>query len=84
LILRFGEFDLDDALSELRRAGSAVEIQPKALDPLLFLARRRERVVSKRELLEQVWPGVVVSEGALTTAVNAARAAVSTPARIRR
>ncbi len=76
MILRFGEFELDDALSELRRAGSVVEIQPKALDLLLYLARQRERVVPKRELLEQVWPAVVVSEGALTTAVNAARAAV--------
>jgi DNA-binding winged helix-turn-helix (wHTH) protein len=74
LILRFAEFELDDALSELRRGGVRIEIQPKTLDLLLYLARNRERVVSKRELLEQVWPGVVVSEGALTTAVNTARA----------
>ncbi len=74
LILRFGEFELDDAQSELRRGGARVEIQPKPLDLLLYLARHRERVVPKRELLEQVWPGVVVGEGALTTAVNTARA----------
>jgi DNA-binding winged helix-turn-helix (wHTH) protein len=74
LILRFGEFELDDAQSELRRGGARVEIQPKPLELLLYLARHRERVVPKRELLEQVWPGVVVGEGALTTAVNTARA----------
>ena len=76
MILRFGEFELDDALVELRSRGARVEVQPKVLDLLLYLARHRERVVPKRELLEQVWPGVVVSEGALTTAVNAARAVV--------
>ncbi|HKC50817.1 MAG TPA: AAA family ATPase [Myxococcota bacterium] len=76
MILRFGEFELDDALSELRRDGAPVEIQPKPLELLLYLARHRERVVPKRELLEQVWPGVVVGEGALTTAVNTARSAV--------
>jgi DNA-binding winged helix-turn-helix (wHTH) protein/tetratricopeptide (TPR) repeat protein len=76
LILRFGEFELDDALSELRRRGARIEVQPKALDLLLYLARHRERVVSKRELLDELWPGVTVSEGALTTAVNTARAVV--------
>ena len=77
MTLRFGEFELDEDLCELRRRGSRVEVQPKALDLLLYLARNRERVVSKRELLDRVWPGVVVSEGALTTAVNVARTVVS-------
>jgi DNA-binding winged helix-turn-helix (wHTH) protein len=76
LILRFGEFELDDAQRELRRGGVPLEVQPKAFELLLYLARNRERVVSKRELFEQVWPGVMVSEGALTTAVNTARGAV--------
>ncbi|HXX47687.1 MAG TPA: AAA family ATPase, partial [Myxococcota bacterium] len=76
MTLRFGEFELDEDLCELRRGGARVEVQPKALDLLLYLARNRERVVSKRELLDRVWGGVVVSEGALTTAVNVARAVV--------
>jgi len=76
LILRFDEFELDDALCELRRGGTRVEVQPKALDLLLYLARNRDRVVSKLELLERVWPGVVVSDGALTTVINTARAVV--------
>jgi len=76
LILKFGEFELDDGLCELRRGGTRVEVRPKSLDLLLYLARNRERVVPKRELLEQVWPGVVVSEGALTTTMNLARAVV--------
>ena len=76
MILRFGEFELDDVSSELRCRGARVEIQPKALDLLLYLARNRDRVVPKRELLDRVWPGVVVTEGVLTTAVNTARACV--------
>ena len=54
MTLRFGEFELDEDLCELRRRGSRVEVQPKALDLLLYLARNRERVVSKRELLDRV------------------------------
>ncbi len=75
-MLSFGDFELDETVPELRRAGAVVELQPKVLDLLLELARQRDRVVSRRELLERVWPGVVVSDGALTTAVNAARAAL--------
>src|SRR5262245_12798565 len=76
VILRFDEFELDDALCELRRDGTRVDVQPKALDVLLYLAQNRERVVSKRELLERVWPGVIVTEGALTTVINTARSFV--------
>ena len=65
MILHFGEFELDDGLRELRLRGARVEVQPKALDLLQYLAQHRDRVIPKRELLEQIWPGVVVSEGAL-------------------
>jgi len=84
LILRFGEFELDEALCELRCRGAVVETQPKALDLLSYLARNRDRVVPKRELLEKLWPGVFVSDGALTTAVNTVRAVLGDTAAAQR
>jgi DNA-binding winged helix-turn-helix (wHTH) protein/tetratricopeptide (TPR) repeat protein len=76
VIFVFGEFELDLALFELRHMASAVAVQPKVLDVLFYLVRKRDRVVSKQELLENVWPGEVVSETALTHAVMEARRAV--------
>jgi DNA-binding winged helix-turn-helix (wHTH) protein len=73
---RFGEFELHEALFELRRGGVRVALQPKALDVLLYLLRHRDRVVPKEELLGQVWPGVVVSEASLNKAVAAIRRAL--------
>lgn len=74
--LSFGEFELDEARFELRRSGEAVEVQPKVLDLVFYLATHADRVVTKTELLDHVWPGVVVTEASLSQAVSAARRAL--------
>src|SRR5687767_4352822 len=76
VILRFHDFELDEARFELRREGQIVPVQPKALDLLLYLAKHRERAVRKRELLEQLWPDTTVSEASLSQAMSLARRAV--------
>jgi len=76
MIFRFGDCELDSGRYELRRSGTPVAIEPKALDILLYLAGERQRLVPKQELLAAVWPGVHVTESTLTRAVSLARAAV--------
>ncbi len=73
---RFGNCEVDPARRQVRLNGLAAEPQPKALDLLLYLIEHRDRVVDKDELLEKIWPGVVVSESALTQALRKARAMV--------
>ncbi len=75
-IVAFGEWELDFQRSELRRAGSAVDLQPTPLRVLLYLAAHRDRVVARTELLGHVWKGVVVGDEALTTAIAEARRAI--------
>jgi pimeloyl-ACP methyl ester carboxylesterase/DNA-binding winged helix-turn-helix (wHTH) protein len=76
MILRFEEFEIDTALREVRRGGVTRALQPKPFAVLEYLAFNRERVVPKEELLEALWPGVVVSEGSIQRAVSLARAAI--------
>jgi DNA-binding winged helix-turn-helix (wHTH) protein/tetratricopeptide (TPR) repeat protein len=73
---RFGEFELDLALYELRRRGRRVPIEPKALDLLAHLIDHRHRVVSKDELVAALWPREVVTEASLTYCVSSARQAL--------
>ena len=75
-MLLFGDCVLDADRRELRRASAAVSIGPQAFDLLLFLVENRARVVSKRDLLEAVWGGRVVSESTITSHINAARTAI--------
>jgi serine/threonine-protein kinase len=75
-VFAFGDFEADEALRELRRAGRPVELQATPLRLLLYLLRNRDRVISKDELLDQVWSDTAVSEGALSTAVKEIRNAL--------
>jgi DNA-binding winged helix-turn-helix (wHTH) protein/tetratricopeptide (TPR) repeat protein len=75
-IYSFGAFELDEALYQLRHAAAVVKLEPRVFDVLLYLVRHRDRVVSKDELLNEVWHGQAVSESVLPTNVAAARRAL--------
>lgn len=70
------KFELDIARRELRVGGRQVKIQPKVFKLLQYLVERPERAVSKDELMEELWPGLHVSETALTRCVMKARRAI--------
>jgi DNA-binding winged helix-turn-helix (wHTH) protein len=72
----FGRFLLDVERRELRLGEREVPLQPRAFDVLVHLVRNRDRVVSKRELLDAVWADVVVSDGSLKRAVSLIRSAL--------
>ena len=51
-------------------------MEPQAFDLLLHLVRHREQVVSRDEIMEQIWDGRIVSESALSTRINTVRKAI--------
>lgn len=53
--LAVGDLEIDVAAREARLSGEALDLSPKEFDVLRFLAERRGEVVSKRELLAEVW-----------------------------
>ncbi|MFO1112085.1 MAG: winged helix-turn-helix domain-containing protein [Bradyrhizobium sp.] len=73
MTLRFGPFELDEAGRVLMCARQEVSLQPRVFDLLVYLAHNRDRVVSKDELLEAVWPHVTVTDNSLQRAVSALR-----------
>lgn len=72
-VFRLGNAELDTAARQIRFNQEAVDVQPKVFDLIEFLIRARERVVSKDELFDVIWPAVVVSEASLTQTVKRAR-----------
>jgi tetratricopeptide (TPR) repeat protein len=70
---RFGDFELYPADRLLKRAGAPVQLQPKAFDALLCLVRRAQSLVSKKELINTLWPSVFVSEANLTNIIVSLR-----------
>jgi DNA-binding winged helix-turn-helix (wHTH) protein/Flp pilus assembly protein TadD len=72
----FGELTLDATERRLQRAGQPIPLAPKALDVLITIVRSAGTLVTKRELLELVWPGSFVEEGILAVHVSALRKAL--------
>ncbi len=77
--LRFAGFELrprDRLLLDAR--GEAVPIGGRAFDVLVALAQRPGQLVTKQQLLDLAWPGLVVEEGNLTVQVSNLRKVLGT------
>jgi len=72
----FDNLILDTDTRELLRGNVAIAMQPQVFDLLTYLVQNRERVVSKDELLADLWGGRTVADSTLATHVNAARKAI--------
>jgi DNA-binding winged helix-turn-helix (wHTH) protein len=62
VIWAFESYELDEQNFALNRAGRPVELRRKVFDVLHYLVRHHDRMVSKEELLQQVWPGETIQE----------------------
>ena len=62
MIYEFSNYSLDLALRELRCDGQSIHVEPQTFDVLHYLVTNRERVVSKDDLIAEVWKGRIVSE----------------------
>jgi len=71
--LRFGNVEVRPSTRELLLDGIPAKLGARAFDVLLALVERRDRVVGKNELLEVVWPGMVVEENNLQVQVSMLR-----------
>ncbi|MGM0584580.1 MAG: winged helix-turn-helix domain-containing protein [Pseudomonadota bacterium] len=76
MIYAFEDCTLDLDRVELRRAGEPVAIEPQVFEVLRVLIDRRERVVTRDELLAQVWNGRFVSDSALSSRIKSLRRAI--------
>jgi TolB-like protein/DNA-binding winged helix-turn-helix (wHTH) protein/Flp pilus assembly protein TadD len=52
---RFGDFELDVAAYELRRAGRAVRLERQPMDLLILLVAHRGQLVSRAEIVDKLW-----------------------------
>src|SRR5262245_59969183 len=69
----FGRFVVLPLERRLLADGKPVAVGPRAFDVLLVLIERPGRLVTKDELLERVWPKLVVEENNLQVQVSSLR-----------
>ncbi len=76
MIFVFDEWKLDSELYELRRDGRPSKVEPRVFDLLHLLVRNRDRVLSRDEIVDEIWDGRIVSEATISTCLKAARQAI--------
>ena len=71
--LVFGPFRLDPANACLWHGAEAVVLPPKAFDVLHYLVTHPDRLVTKDELLDAVWPETAVTDAVVRNAIGVLR-----------
>jgi len=72
-LYEFGKFRLDVSERFLLRNGKRVALTDRAFDMLCVLVRRGNRLVSKDELMTEVWADAIVEENNLDKNISALR-----------
>ena len=60
---------IDPPSNEIRQGDKVVKLEPKAMDLLVFLARHADQTVTREQIHENVWNGVIVGDDAVTAAI---------------
>jgi adenylate cyclase len=74
--LPFGRYVLDLRRGSLLLDGREIALRPKTFSVLRFLVEHPDRLVSKEELLEAVWPNLVVTDDTLVQSIGELRRAL--------
>jgi DNA-binding winged helix-turn-helix (wHTH) protein len=72
----FADFCLDPAHACLWHGAAAVPLAPKAFDVLYYLVTHADRLVSKDELLDAVWPETAVNDTVVRITIGKVRRAL--------
>ena len=71
-----GEWLVEPGLNRLSRGESTVQLEPRAVDVLVCLARRAGEVVSRQDLIDEVWDTEFVSYNTLASRIGELRQAL--------
>src|ERR1700732_248219 len=76
LVYESGEWEIDLARRELRAGGVPVPIGGRAFEIIEVLVHSAGELVTKRDLMDRVWPGAIVEDNTLQFHISAIRKAL--------
>jgi TolB-like protein len=83
-IIEFEDFEVDLARGELRRGGKPVSVEPQVFDLIAVLSAHPGEMMSRDDLIREVWGGRIVSDSAISSRINAARTALGDNGQVQR
>jgi predicted ATPase/DNA-binding winged helix-turn-helix (wHTH) protein len=76
LLFKFDNFMIDTDRRELTGPDGAIHVEPQVFDLLVHFVQNTNRVISKDELIEQIWNGRAISDATLNSRINSGRRAI--------
>src|SRR5580700_6030644 len=76
-IFQFGEFQVDALTRTLRREGEVVALNRRAFDVLVYFVQNPGKVLTREELLKNVWAESFVDENSLAQSISVLRRALA-------
>jgi eukaryotic-like serine/threonine-protein kinase len=76
-LVQFGDFELDLETRRLSQSGKPIALSPRTLDLLIYLVQNSQRVVTREELLNALWPDSFVDESNLSQHIFLLRKALN-------
>jgi DNA-binding winged helix-turn-helix (wHTH) protein/tetratricopeptide (TPR) repeat protein len=73
---KFGDYKLDSRTFELSKEGIVLNVEPRVFALLRLLIEKQDRVVSKDELISQLWDGKPLSDSVISSCIKSARRAI--------
>lgn len=68
-----GDWKIRPELKRISRRDENKTLEPQLMAVLVYLASRSNQVVTKEDLMQEVWKGVIVGENVLTRAISSLR-----------
>jgi len=73
MIFQFDHFEIDTKNFTLSIDGKPISVEPLVFNVIAFLVQNRDKLVSREEIFNEIWPDRVVSETALSNHIKSAR-----------
>jgi len=73
VIYAFGDYRIDSGRFQIVYQGTVLRVEPQVLELLIALIEKRDHVVTRDELLDEVWKDRIVSDATLSSRVKTAR-----------
>ena len=76
MIYEFDDYRINTDEFKICQNGTNVPVEPKVYDVIVYLITHRDRVITRTELLNSIWPGVEVLDSTLSNHIKLARSAL--------
>lgn len=76
MLYQFETFEIESETFEFRRDGQVQHLEPLVFDLLLFLVKNPNRIVTREEIINEIWGGRIISDATISSCIKSARRAL--------